>query len=80
MGQIVSTDSESTEYIAAFGYPSGRAFSSFEFITFKARTAKEAKVKAHEWAYKNHRLVDDRTWLRVTMNGSEIYRQQLGRS
>jgi hypothetical protein len=67
-------------YIAALGYPSGSAFVPFESITFQAVSDVEAKERANEWATKNYHLVDDRTWLQVTVEGRGIYSKQLGRS
>ena len=67
-------------YVAALGYPTGNAFSPFDWITYEAASEAEAKEKANEWAHKNYGRVDARTWLQVkTSEGLAIYNKQLGK-
>jgi hypothetical protein len=67
-------------YIVAFCYMTAGVLVPFESTSFEASGDGKAKEKANEWANKNYHLVDDKTWLQVTVQGRGIYSKQLGRS
>jgi len=67
-------------YVAALGYPTGTAFSSFESITFEAADDDSAKTHAIEWAMQHTSGIDPRTCLQVnTYDGRGIYTKHMGR-
>ena len=70
-----------TTYIAALGYPTGKAFSDFDSITFEAADKEAAITYALQWARKHTSGIDVRTWLQVTRKHDAfgIYSEHIGK-
>jgi hypothetical protein len=70
-----------TTYVAALGYPAGKAFADFDSIIFEEPNNEAAITHALEWARKHTTGIDVRTWLQVTrkQDGYGIFSEHIGK-
>ena len=66
------------EYVAALCHMRNGALEPYYSDRYFAVDRAEAIQKATEWTVTAASTIDERTWLQVILNGSEIYSEDLG--
>jgi hypothetical protein len=70
--------SNPAEYVAALCHLRNGALEPYYSDRYFAVDKAEAIQKATEWRVTAASTIDERTWLQVILNGSEIYSEDLG--
>ena len=70
--------STAAEYVAAFCHMRDGGLVPYDSERFIAGNAAEAAARARKWAITAVAIMEDKTWLQVTLDGAGVYSEELG--
>jgi hypothetical protein len=76
-GPKMADKSYAREYVAALCHMRDRALVPYDTVRFVAANRAKAAARARKWAMANVGVTTNKTWLNVTLDGVDIYNEEL---